>query len=345
MKSLRLAHVVTYSIVTSLVSLVPAVAAEPAEGEKHPAWAIAVHGGAGGSGEGLSAEERAARKAVLSEALRTGSKILAEGGTSLDAVEQTIRHLEDSPLYNAGKGAVMNSAGGVELDASIMDGGNLACGAVAGVQTVKHPISLARRVMTETRHVLLGGQGAEEFAARQGVERVEPKYFFTEERYREWRKARDAERSQEADDDAASDASSDEAKGTVGCVALDKHGNLAAGTSTGGRNYKMFGRIGDSPIVGAGTYADNRTCAVSGTGIGEEYIRHAIAYDVSARMRYTGASLADAVHAAMHQTLRQGDGGLIAVDRDGAIVLDFNTPGMARAAADSSGRFDVTIGK
>jgi isoaspartyl peptidase/L-asparaginase-like protein (Ntn-hydrolase superfamily) len=337
-KTTLLATAATLSILTMMAPAVAAPAEETPEAEKRVEWAIAVHGGAGGSAAKLTPQERQAREAVLKQALAIGAEVLSRGGSSLDAVEKTIRHLEDSPLYNAGRGAVLNSAGEAELDASIMDGKTLACGGVAGVRTVKHPITAARRVMTETRHVLLGGAGADAFAERQGLVRVEPKYFITAEKRQQWRKAQQQQEKKE-------DASRDWSKGTVGCAALDKHGNLAAGTSTGGRNNKLVGRIGDSPIVGAGTYADNRTCAVSGTGIGEQYIRHAVAYDVSARMRYTGATLAEAVHAVMHQTLRKGDGGLIGVDHRGNIVLDFNTPGMARGAADSSGRFEVRIGK
>jgi beta-aspartyl-peptidase (threonine type) len=327
-------------VIAAFILSSPAPRVGQAQEEPQPAkrldWAIAVHGGAG-STERLTEEERQARERVLAEALDLGSKLLAEGGASLDAVERVIRHLEDSPHFNAGKGAVLNAAGSFELDASIMDGRTLACGAVAGVRTIKNPICVARRVMSETRHVLLGSEGAEQFAVKQGFEPVEPKYFFTEPRHREWQRAQQ----QDEKADRPGDSSS---KGTVGCVALDTHGNLAAGTSTGGRTNKLVGRIGDSPIVGAGTYADNRTCGVSGTGIGEEYIRHAVAYDVSARMRYLKSTLAESVHAVMHETLREGDGGLIAVGRDGTIVMDFNTPGMARAAADSSGRREVKLG-
>jgi beta-aspartyl-peptidase (threonine type) len=323
----------------------------PPPGKRAIAWAIAVHGGAG-SAERLSDEERQARETVLGEALDLGSRLLAEGGSSLDAVERVIRRLEDSPHFNAGRGAVLNAAGGFELDASIMDGSTLACGAVAGVRTVKNPISVARRVMTETSHVLLGGEGAEQFAVGQGFKPVEPKYFFTQQRHREWQQAQAKAAASRREGGATGGGATNDngatndggSKGTVGCVALDTHGNLAAGTSTGGRTGKLFGRIGDSPVVGAGTYADNRTCGVSGTGIGEEYIRHAVAYDISARMRYLHASLEESVRAVMHETLRKGDGGVIAVSHDGAIVMDFNTPGMARAAADSTGRREVALG-
>lgn len=300
-------------------------------------FAIAVHGGAGSSGEHLSDEERAAREAAMKQALTIGRDILAEGGTSLDAVEKVIRFLEDDPQFNAGRGAVFNRAGGHELDASIMDGRTKACGAVAGVKTVKNPISLARLVMTKTRHVLLGGEGADQFAEEMGVDRVEQKYFWTEKAFHEWQEA-----NRENSDSTRSKPGH---KGTVGCVALDRHGNLAAGTSTGGLTNKKFGRIGDSPIVGAGTYADNATCAVSCTGIGEHFIRNAVAYDVSARIVYKGQSVKDAVQHVIKKTLKPGDGGIIAVAHDGSIWMDFNTPGMTRAAADSSGRFEVQLGR
>ena len=301
-------------------------------------FAIVVHGGAGSSGLNLTDEQRAAREASLERAIKVGLKILREGGSSLDAVEQTIRVLEDDPHFNAGRGAVMNNKGSHELDASIMDGSNKACGAVAGVTTVKNPISLARLVMTKTRHVLLGGAGADKFAEQQGVELVEQNYFFTERQLRALRKA-------QQEQPKAAGNNSEKHMGTVGCAALDKHGNLAAGTSTGGLTNKQFGRIGDSPIVGAGTYADNATCAVSCTGIGEHYIRNAVAYDISAQMAYKKVSVDEAVKRVIEKTLKPGYGGIIAVDRDGAISMRFNTAGMARAAADSSGRFEVHVGQ
>lgn len=313
-------------------SVQPVRAADPPAGGK---YAIALHGGALDDVEGLSAERRAAMEQGLRRALETGRKVLAEGGTSLDAVEQVIRILEDDPHFNAGKGAVYNSVGGHELDASIMDGRRRACGAVAGVSTVKNPISLARRVMTETRHVLLLGAGAEKFADEMQVERVDNRYFDTDYQYQRWqeRKKRSAA--------AAGGAK----KGTVGCVALDRHGDLAAGTSTGGLTDKKFGRVGDSPIVGAGTYADNATCAVSCTGTGEQFIRHAVAYDISARLRYARQPLPQAVREVLEKTLEPEDGGLIALGADGTIVMDFNTVGMSRAAADSSGRFEVRLAR
>ena len=307
----------------------PTTAAEPPKVD----YALALHGGAGDDAAKLSAEERSGREATLRKGLEIGLEILKDGGSSLDAVEQVIRHLEDDPHFNAGRGAVFNADGGHELDASIMDGRDRSCGAVAGVQTVKNPISLARLVMTETRHVLLAGPGADRFAKEMKVELVDQEYFTTPFQRRRFEERAKPQPEKE-----------DKHMGTVGCVALDKHGNLAAGTSTGGVTNKKFGRVGDSPIVGAGTYADNGTCAVSCTGVGEHFIRHAIAHDVHARMAYRDASLEDAVRHVLHTTLQPNTGGLIAVGKDGRIVLDFNTVGMARAAADSTGRFEVQLG-
>ena len=300
-------------------------------------FAIILHGGAGSSSEKLTAEERRHKEESLGKALDIGAKILKDGGTSLDAVEQVIRFLEDDPQFNAGKGAVFNAAGGHELDASIMDGSTKACGAVAAVRTVKNPISLARLVMTQTRHVLLTSDGAEKFADEMKVERVDQKYFFTQKAYDEWQKAKEKE--------ASSKEAGKPGPGTVGCVALDSHGNLAAGTSTGGLTNKRFGRIGDSPIVGAGTYADNATCGVSCTGTGEEFIRHAVAFHISARMAYLNEQVDKALHAVLTEKLKPGDGGIIAVDKAGNIAAETTTAGLARAAADWKGMRVVTLGK
>ncbi len=308
-------------------------------------YAIAIHGGAGTSPEVFSDEAVASRRASMKKALEIGSKILKEGGTSLDAVEKVVRFLEDDPQFNAGVGAVFNAAGGHELDASIMDGRDLSCGAVAGVSTVKNPISLARMVMEKTRHVLFAGNGAEKFAKQMGVELVEPSHFDTDgtkERFNKRRARSKAQSSWQKDSSKGQrDVDAGSYHGTVGCVALDNHGNLAAATSTGGLSNKEFGRVGDSPIVGAGTYADNKTCAISCTGKGEEYIRRAIAYDISAQIRYKNVTLDDAVKEVLTNQLKKGDGGVIGVDKNGKVSMRFNTGGMARAAADSDGRFDV----
>jgi beta-aspartyl-peptidase (threonine type) len=300
--------------------------------DAQPSWAIALHGGAGGIPGDQTGKVQQQYLRSLERALTLGVSVLEDGGSSLDAVEQVIRDLEDDPLFNAGKGAVYNHEGRHELDASIMDGATLACGGVASVSTVKHPITVARAVMEQTRHVLLSGAGADRFATELGVDLVDQDYFHTPRRYEQLQRALDRERA--ADD-----------KGTAGVVALDMHGNLAAGTSTGGITNKMFGRVGDSPLIGAGTYAKNGTCAVSATGIGEEFIRHGVAYSISALMAYGGMSLEQAATRMIDDTLRPGDGGIIAVGQDGRIVMRFNTEGMFRGAADSNGRFEVAIGR
>jgi beta-aspartyl-peptidase (threonine type) len=303
-------------------------------------FAIALHGGAGQSPKDDAAK---AVEASLAKALDIGLGVLKKDGTSLDAVEQVIRFLEDDPLFNAGRGAVFNAAGQHELDASIMDGKTLGCGGVAAVKTVRHPISLARLVMEKTKHVLLTSDGAEKFADELGtaVERVENSWFSTEKRRQELERAQHSEGAKKQ-----SRAFVEEKHyGTVGCVALDTHGNLAAGTSTGGRTNKKYGRVGDSPIVGAGTYANNATCAVSGTGLGEQFIRHAVGFNISARMAYLKQPLKEAVAEVMHKTLDPDDGGVIALAADSTIVMDFSTAGMARAAADSSGHREIKIGR
>jgi len=292
-------------------------------------WALAIHGGAGTPDRSMPEEQVGEYRAGLQRALDVGAEILARGGSSLDAVEQVIRTLEDDPHFNAGRGAVYNHEGGHELDASIMSGADLACGAVARVTTVRHPISLARGVMEHTRHVLLSGDGAERFADELGVERVDPSYFDTDDRFEQLQRALARERG--------------EGGGTVGAVALDREGNLAAGTSTGGLTDKMFGRIGDSPIVGAGTYARNGAAAVSGTGRGEEFIRHGVALSIAAMVEREGLPLAQAVHRVVHEVLAPGDGGVIALDSAGRIVMDFNTEGMYRGSVDSSGETRVSI--
>lgn len=297
-------------------------------------WAIAIHGGAGAIPEDMDQERRERYRASLAEALTLGQVILSEGGRALDAVHQVVRVLEDDPLFNAGRGAVFASDGGHSLDAAIMDGHTLGVGAVAAVERVKNPISLARRVMTDTPHVMLVGAGADEFAESVGFALVEQDYFFTQRRYDDWREA------VEAGEEGGGDG-----YGTVGAVALDQNGNLAAATSTGGITNKRFGRVGDVPIVGAGTWADNATAAISCTGIGEEFIRHAAAHEVSAIVRYEEVGLDEAVRRVLHGILPDGAGGMIAVSRSGELVLEFTTLGMFRGAASSRGRFDVEIWK
>lgn len=315
-------------------------AASRSEKTERKDWAIVIHGGAGTVPSDAPPETVQAWRDGLQAALEKGKSIVEAGGTSLDAVEATIRILEDNELFNAGKGAVFNNAGGHELDSSIMDGKTLDGGAVAGVTTVKNPISLARLVMDKTNHVLLAGAGAEEFATEQSVTRVENSYFSTDDRRKGLNKVREREKSEPTSRFSPAQAWQ---YGTVGCAVLDKHGNLAAGTSTGGMTNKKFGRVGDSPILGAGTYADNETCAVSATGTGEQFIRHTVAAQISQLMRHRDWTLKQSAEYVLRERLNEGDGGIIAVDRDGNIEWVYTSPGMFRAAADSSGRFDVRI--
>ncbi len=296
-----------------------------------PDYVIVIHGGAGNaSNRDLNAEQQEEYKAKLSEALSIGEEILANGGTCLEAVEKTINFLEDCPLFNAGKGAVFTHDGKNELDASIMQGSDLNAGSVAGVGDIKNPISAAIKVMTNSEHVMMSGKGASEFAKLQNLEIVDSSYFFTEKR---WESLQNILKSKKY--------------GTVGCVALDKYGNLAAGTSTGGMTNKKFGRIGDSPIIGAGTYANNNTCAVSATGHGEFFIRYTVAHDISALMEYKNLSLKEASDEVINKKLLEvgGTGGIIAVDKDGNISMTFNTNMMFRAYAKSTGEKEVAIFK
>ena len=303
---------------------------KPADGQptkKKPAYAMAIHGGAGVITRGsMSLEREEGYRQVLSEALDIGETILQEGGSSLEAVVATVMFMEDSPYFNAGKGAVFNHEGKNEMDASVMTGHDLMAGAVGGVRIIKHPVLAAKAVMEQSEHVLLTGLGAEAFAVEQGLETADPAYFFTQQRW-------DAlQRIRSSDPDAVELDHSDRKHGTVGAVALDKSGNLAAATSTGGMTNKKYNRIGDSPIIGAGTYAENATCAISCTGHGEYFIRHAVAYDVAAQMKYAGKDLIEAGDFTVHQTLQKsgGTGGLISIDKDGNIHLPFNTEGMYR---------------
>ena len=303
---------------------------------------IAIHGGAGTILQSeMSAEKEIAYKDALKEALNAGYKVLENGGTSLDAVEQAMIQLENCPLFNAAKGSVFNALGKHEMDASIMEGKNRMAGAVSGVHNIHHPTSLARQVMEQTEHVFLIGEGAMDFAATIGFPFIDDDYFYDEFRYQQWLKIKDSEKFQ------LDHTIVDKKFGTVGAVALDIFGNLAAATSTGGMTNKKFGRVGDSPIIGAGTYANNATCAVSCTGSGEYFIRGVVAYDVSCLMEYKGLSLQAACDEVIHHRLKNmdGDGGLIAVDTQGNIVLSFNTEGMYRACRNNNGRHEVSIYK
>lgn len=306
--------------------------------------AIAIHAGAGTiSKEEFTASMELEIRGALMQAVQAGHKVLSAGGSSLDAITLAITILEDSPHFNAGRGAVFNAEGRHELDASIMDGSNLEAGAVAGVQNIRNPILLARKIMTDSVHVMLMGEGAEVFARANGIEFADPDYFFTERRWQQLQKARNKEKQ----DALLQSESPDRWLSTVGAVALDANGNLAAATSTGGMTNKRWGRVGDSPIIGAGTYADNRSCAVSATGHGEYFIRATVARDICSRVQYQGLDLAAAADAVINGQLRDmgGDGGIIALDTKGNIALTFNTPGMYRASVDVEGNLEVRIYK
>lgn len=313
-------------------------------GERAPAWGIAMHGGARNLAPGdYSDEELAVMRREIARALSAGHRVLAGGGTSLDAVQAAVVVLEDSPWYNAGRGAVFTNDGRNELDASLMDGRTLRAGAVAALHHVKNPIVLARAVMEKSAHVMMVGDGAEVFAREQDLELVDERYFRTERRWRELQKALEKERG------APRAAARADYFGTVGAVALDQHGNLAAATSTGGMTNKRYGRVGDSPIVGAGTYADNRCGAISATGHGEFFIRHAVAHDICARALYGKAALPAAADTVITDVLGEagGDGGVIAMDPRGTVSMPFNTTAMFRgyAGADGVPAVAVTAGE
>lgn len=337
---------------SALVGITSVAADEAAS----PRWSIALHGGAGViTPDQMTPEREAAYRASLNEALSAGAAVLDAGGSALDAVEAAIRVMEDDPLFNAGRGAVFTAAGRNELDASIMDGADLDAGAVAGVTGVRHPITLARAVMENSRHVMLQGEGAERFADEQGVERVDPAFFYTQRRWNSM-SATLTEQGAPLPDlpDGITPASLDEEPedkgdarkhGTVGVVARDAQGNLAAGTSTGGMTAKRWGRVGDSPIIGAGTYADNRTCAVSSTGWGEYFIRLGIAQRICLRMQLLGEDAQRAGDHVIHEELGPlgGDGGVIIMDAEGNAFYSFNTRGMYRARqnADTPAQVDI----
>ncbi len=302
---------------------------------------IAIHGGAGTIlKSAMTPEKESDYSRALQDALDEGYELLASGASAIDAVERAVVLLEDSPLFNAGKGSVFTSQGTHEMDASIMEGKSLQAGAVSAIRGIKNPVSLSRQVMEKSEHVFLSGEGAEAFARQVGCEFREAAYFFDEFRHQQWLEVKDTDQFQ-----LDHSTSKEQKFGTVGAVALDLDGNLAAATSTGGMTNKRFGRIGDSPMIGAGTYANNRTCAVSCTGSGEFFIRAVVAYDVSCLMEHKGLSLKDACHQVVHHRLKDigGDGGLIAVDAQGHIVLDFNTEGMYRGQRNSNGLNEVAI--
>jgi beta-aspartyl-peptidase (threonine type) len=343
---ITLAKLIVLSVPVATTSL-GVMADEALAQESRAEWVIAVHGGAGTARpEDVGSDRERQFREKLTEALSAGGEILAAAGSALDAVETAIRIMEDSPLFNAGKGAVFTHDGRNELDASIMDGATLEAGAVAAVHHVKNPITLSRRVLDSSPHVLMGGAGAEEFALEQGIELVPKSYFFTESRWRSLQRALEAEQSAEARGGTEPEAAGElGATGTVGVVALDMNGDLAAGSSTGGRTNKRYGRIGDSPIIGAGTYADNDACAVSGTGHGEFFITNAVAYDICARVRYLEETIGDAAEYVVMGVLveQSAEGGVIAMDPEGNVAMPFNTSAMLRGYLRAGAEPEVAI--
>jgi beta-aspartyl-peptidase (threonine type) len=323
----------------ALLGVAPATAAE------HPI-VIVIHGGAGVIERArMTAEHEASYRAGLAAALDAGYAVLERGGSSLDAVAAAVRTMEDDPQFNAGRGAVLNHDGMCELDAAIMDGSGPRAGAVAGVHHVKNPIDLARLVMDKSPHVLLTGEGAEEFALEQGVTLVPASYFITPERVRELEQEKRAAATRAPTAPLPiRPSSAPKGLGTVGALALDRAGHLAAATSTGGITNKLYGRVGDTPIIGAGTYASD-SCAVSGTGAGEFFIRQVVAYDICAMVQYQHLSIEAAVRTMMHEKLARtgGEGGVIALDKDGDFAMDFNSAGMHRGVRDSRGHREIAM--
>ena len=296
-------------------------------------WALVIHGGAGSASETMNEERKAEYEKHLLEAIELGSKMLADDATAIDVAEAVVAYMEDCPLFNAGKGAVKTLDGTHELDAAIMDGSNLKAGAIAGVKNIKNPIKCARLVMDSTLHVFLIGEGASYFAQSRGLEMVDNDYFSTERREQQMERIKTEQEEKDP-------------RGTVGCAVLDKHGNLAAATSTGGMSGKKWGRVGDVPVIGAGTYANNNTAAISGTGHGEYWIRRVVAYDISALMEYKNLSLQEASEEVIYNKISPmggSGGGIIAVDKNGNVSMVFNTELMHRAWAKSNGEHGVGI--
>lgn len=341
---------ILFSMLIMLTTLNLEVSAQEAVFNPQDQYVLLIHGGAGTiRKESMTPEREAAYVAALKEALQAGYRELKAGHSSLDAVEKAIQVMEDSPLFNAGKGAVFTHEGKNELDASIMEGKELQAGAVAGLGTVRHPISAARAVMEKSEHVMLAGRGAEQFAEWAGLEIVDPKFFWTEARWEGLQKIlQEDEHKTSLDHDESHSRltvkNRDDKFGTVGCVALDQAGNLAAGTSTGGMTNKKFGRIGDAPLIGSGTYANNKSVAVSCTGWGEFFIRNQAAYDVAARMEYLGWDVEKASQFVIDKIADMGgDGGMIALDAKGKAALPFNTAGMYRGGVNKEGEVFVEI--
>lgn len=318
--------IILFLVTAAIVFITQLIDLSGNENNNSGKYVIVIHGGAGGMSKNIPDSLKEVYYNSLSEALNIGKKILENNGTALDAVEKVINYLEDNPDFNAGRGAVFTSEGTHELDASIMFGKDLSCGAVAGVKHIKNPVSLARLVMEKSPHVLFAGDGAEQFGKKMNVEFVDNSYFHTPEQFKRWE-----------------ERNSGNKKGTVGCVVLDRSGNLAAGTSTGGMSGKMPGRVGDSPLINAGNYANNKTCAVSATGWGELFIKNTVAYNISALMEYKNMSLKEASRMMIFERLPKESGGIIAVDKNGNYTADYNTISMLRGIADSEGKFEVKI--
>lgn len=331
------------------------------ETEKKPegGFALAIHGGSGNIDKlNLTDEEKKAYHHIMDSALHVGYDILKTGGSSIMAVEKVIKVLEDSPLFNAGKGSVLCNDGSIEMDAAIMDGKSMDAGAVAGVTRIKNPISAAKMIMSKSKYVFLYGEGAEELVEKEGMKLIDPSYFVTEHRIKQLEKVKkededemsldhDGKSSDDAKDDKKSKGDREGKFGTVGCVALDQAGNLAAGTSTGGLVNKKFHRIGDSPIIGSGTYAENNVCAISCTGRGEDFIKNVVAYDIAARMKYGKIPLQDAVAQTIQHKLKdsKGRGGCVAIDANGTVVFNFTTSGMFRGSINAQGEVFTAIGR
>lgn len=327
-----------------LILFIISTTAMSEETNKNKPIAIVIHGGAGTIlKENMTPEKEAAISAKLEESLKAGYQFLKNNGTSTDAVIAAINVMENSELFNAGKGAVYTATGEHELDASIMRGSDLQAGAVAGVKKIKNPINAAKEVMLNSPHVMLSGKGADEFAAKQGLEMVDNKYFDSEYRYQQWLEIQKKDTVSLSEDLLKTDGKFS----TVGAVAIDKKGNITAATSTGGMTNKAYGRIGDSPIVGAGTYADNRSCGISATGHGEYFIRYAVAHDICARTLYQNKSLEQAADEVINQILKNagGDGGIIGLDKNGTPIMIFNTPGMYRGYKTEQSEYTVLIYK
>ena len=332
--------------VLKLVFVLFIVSCTSVKGPNQPTFGIVIHGGAGTIlKENMTPEMEHAYENKLAEAISVGHKILKEGGSSQEAVEKTIHVMENSPLFNSGKGAVLTAEESIALDASFMNGNTLDAGAVAGVKHIKNPISAAIRVMKNSPHVMLAGEGADYFAANQGLDTVPESYFITENRLNDLRRVKKRESDQKVSINLIEEQYfKNQRIGTVGCVALDLQGNLSAGTSTGGMTNKKWGRIGDAPIIGAGTYANNASCGVSATGWGEFFIRSVVAHDIAALVEFSGLTINEASKRVMKKVKDLGgDGGVVVLDTKGNVAMEFNTPGMYRAHMDSDGNLEVKI--